>query len=435
MNPVSWVSDLFPNAYHVARREFDVRVRTRAFMILTALLALVGLGLTLVPLGVRLIGPEKPVSLAVYTDHVDAAVPAAATLQATLNATSGGSGAPKYRVTEVTDLQAARAEVRADKLGGLLVLHRETSGEIGFEYFSKDSGTSQSLALVRNAANDLSDTDQLLKAGVSPTDLGRIYAPAPFTATAADPQAARRQGDEFIPSYVLATVFVVLMFMAIQIYGNWVATSVGEEKSSRVMELLITAATPRQLLLGKVLGTGAAGLTQYVAVLLAALAGFVIQGLLAQALLNEPGFSVPGLAPAVLLGFGVYFVTGFVLYSVLYAAAGSMVSRQEDVQQVVAPLTFVGLGGYLLSFVALSLIDAPWVKILSYVPFVSPFLFPARIVLGEVAPWEYLLSVVLMLLAILGALWVAARIYQAGVLLYGQRPSMRKVLRTTIVGR
>ena len=78
-----------------------------------------------------------------------------------------------------------------------------------------------------------------------------------------------------MPSYVLATIFVILMFMAIQVYGNWVAASVAEEKSSRVMELLISAATPRQLLFGKVLGNGAAGLTQYLVVLLAAGLGFL----------------------------------------------------------------------------------------------------------------------------------------------------------------
>ena len=135
------------------------------------------------------------------------------------------------------------------------------------------------------------------------------------------------------------------------------------------------------------------------------------------------------------LGFGVFFILGFILYSILYAAAGSMASRQEDVQQIAVPLTFLGLGGYLLSFIALPLIEAPWVKVASWIPFVSSFLFPARIALSPPAPWEYLLSIGLLVVAIFGALWVAARIYAAGVLLYGQRPTMRAILRATLQGR
>ena len=136
-----------------------------------------------------------------------------------------------------------------------------------------------------------------------------------------------------------------------------------------------------------------------------------------------------------LVWFGIFFVTGFIQYTILYAAAGSMVSRQEDVQQVAGPLTFLGLGGYLLSFLAINVIDAGWVRLLSFVPFVSAFFFPARIVLSDPAPWEYVLSVALTLVGILGGLFVAARIYEAGVLLYGQRPTMRALWRATIQQR
>ncbi len=182
-------------------------------------------------------------------------------------------------------------------------------------------------------------------------------------------------------------------------------------------------------------------MTQYGAVLLAALVGFMAQGALsdwarAQGLLaGTSSGAIQGLTPPLVIGFGAFFILGFILYSVLYAAAGSMATRQEDVQQIVVPLTFVGLGGYLLSFIALPLIEAPWVKVASWIPFVSSFLFPARIALSPPAPWEYLLSLGLLIVAIFGALWIAARIYEAGVLLYGQRPTLRAIARATIQGR
>ncbi len=451
LNRLPLAGGLFPNAYHVAKREYNVRVRNRTFAILTIGLAVVGLGLTLLPLGVNLIGGQKPVKVGVYSTASDLSVDPATTVQSVLNSlagggsgTTGGSGGStgqRFSVTAVTGLAAAQAEVRQDKLDELLTISRTSSGDLAFDVFTKASANDQNVALVRQAATSIAISDRLERAGVSATDRGRIFAPTDFTTTSADPNAARQNQADYVPSYILAYVFVILTFMAIQVYGNWVAASVAEEKSSRVMELLITAATPRQLLFGKVLGNGGAGLTQYGAVLLAALVGFLAQGALsdwahAHGLLQSASdASIQGLTPPLVLGFGVFFILGFILYSILYAAAGSMASRQEDVQQIAVPLTFLGLGGYLLSFIALPLIEAPWVKVVSWIPFVSSFLFPARIALSPPAPWEYLLSIGLLVVAIFGALWVAARIYAAGVLLYGQRPTMRAILRATLQGR
>ena len=415
-------------------------MRSRTFAILTVAIAIVGLALTLLPLGIRVIGGDKPSRIAVYSTVTDLSVNPAESLQASLNASAAGeqsgSSSPRFDVVATTDSASARDEVRGNKLDGLLTLSRGTDGDVAFDYFSKDPPTSQQLALVRQAAASLAIADRLQRAGVPAGERGRIFRPTAFQTTPADPVAARRNEDQFVPSYVLATIFVILMFMAIQVYGNWVAASVAEEKSSRVMELLISAATPRQLLFGKVLGNGAAGLTQYLVVLLAAGVGYLIQGRLANALLGGAGAAtIPGVTPSVLVWFGLFFVTGFVQYTILYAAAGSMVSRQEDVQQIAGPLTFLGLGGYLLSFLAINVIDATWVRVLSFVPFVSAFFFPARIVLSDPAPWEYALSLALTLVGILGGLWLAARIYAAGVLLYGQRPTIRAMWRATVEQR
>ena len=228
------------------------------------------------------------------------------------------------------------------------------------------------------------------------------------------------------------------MFMAIITYGQWVATSVAEEKASRVMELLITAATPRQLLLGKVMGAGGAGLIQYVAIVGAALLGLLLVGPLNQLINGESGGEPPDLSAlsiGVLLVVGLFFVGGFGLYSTLYAALGSTASRQEEVQNITGPMIIVGVAGYLISFAALNAPDADWVKVLSFVPFFSPYLIPTRMVMGEIAPWEIGLAFMLLVAGALAALWVAARIYSAGVLLYGQKAGLRNVWRAVRVNR
>ena len=112
-----------------------------------------------------------------------------------------------------------------------------------------------------------------------------------------------------------------------------------------------------------------------------------------------------------------------------------MASRTEDVQQATGPMIFIGLGGYFAAFIALNTPDAAWVKLLSVIPFFSPYMLPMRMLISSVAPWEWAVGAALMVLFLAGALWLAARVYSAGVLLYGQRASLRSVWRAVRVDR
>jgi ABC-2 type transport system permease protein len=211
----------------------------------------------------------------------------------------------------------------------------------------------------------------------------------------------------------------------------WVATSVAEEKSSRVMEVMLNAATPGEMLGGKVVGVGGAGLTQLAAIVLPAAAVIAFQAPLAELVLGPGAGDAPlgGLTPTILVAFVAFFLLGFVLTALVYAAAGSLVSRQEDVQQVALPMLLLSFGAYFGAFFASTNPTATWVAPLSWLPFFSPYLMVTRLVVGTVAPWEIALAIGLLLVAILVALVVAARIYAAGVLLYGQRPTVGGVVR------
>ena len=236
-------------------------------------------------------------------------------------------------------------------------------------------------------------------------------------------------------SYLLAFGITLLIFMMIVLYGNWVAMSVVEEKSSRVMEVILNAATPFELLGGKVLGVGAAAFLQYLAILARRRPRAASSRTASRpsSSASGAGVSLPeGLTITLLVLFCVYGVLGFLLYAVLYAAAGSLVSRQEDVNGAVMPMTMITMVGYMIAvYAGTGLLDirAGWVAVLSQIPFISPFIMPSRIVAGEAAGWEVALSIAILLVTIPVALWIAARVYAAGVLLYGQRPSMRAVWR------
>ena len=435
------MSDLFPNALHVARREYLVRVRGRAFAITTALLALSILALTMVPTILAAIGVADPPRIAVDVQADDLPSDPVIQLQVALMVGTGneageGAEANRPRVTRAEDPDAAAQAVRDGDLDALLTITRDDEGELAYEYFGSGSPTNQTRLIVTAFAQELTIADRLARAGIGAQETAEIFEPPTFTALPVDPDDAS-DPEDLGGAFILSYAVVILTFMAILTYGNWVAQSVAEEKSGRVMELLITAATPRQLLIGKVLGTGAAGLSQYMVIVVAAVVGYVANGPVAEALgvAGQAPITLPDLEPSLILSFSAFFLLGFILYSTLYAAAGSMVSRIEDVQQAVGPLIFLAMAGYFASFTGLNDPDAGWVGVLSLVPFFSPYLMPARMLLTSVDTAEVLLALALLVVTLAAALWLASRIYSAGVLLYGQRVGLRNVWRATRVSR
>jgi ABC-2 type transport system permease protein len=438
------VKGLLPNALHVARREYLVRVRGRAFLITTGILAVAVIGLTMVPSILAAVGaadaPEVAVDVQADDLSADPVLAIQAVLRSAVNPSADPTAAPDDgdgpRVTRAEDPEAAADAVRNGELDGLLTIIRDDAGELAFEYLGSAIPTNQTRLLVTQAATALAIADRLEREGISPQDSARIFRPPTFTATPDDPDDARSE-DDFGGSFILAYAVVILTFMAILTYGNWVAQSVAEEKSGRVMELLITAATARQLLIGKVLGTGAAGLTQYVSIVLAGVIGYIVNGPVSSALgLSGQGpIQLPNVGIGMILAVSAFFLLGFTLYSTLYAAAGSMVSRIEDVQQAAGPLIFLAVGGYFAAFTGLNDPDADWVAIVSLIPFFSPYLMPARMLLTSVGIGEVLLALALLAITVVLALMVASRIYSAGVLMYGQRVGLRSIWRASRVSR
>ena len=344
---------------------------------------------------------------------------------------------PDYVVTTAADVEAGRAQVNEGRYGALLAIERAGDGALVFNLYTNENATGRTAGMVRQASNAIAVADRLDRLGVQPADQASLFAPATFEVGWADPERTdpTRGTLATVGQDMLGFGMTLLIFMMIVMYGNWIAMSVVEEKSSRVMEVVLNAATPFQLLTGKVFGVGAVAFTQYAAIVVAGGVALVLQGTIASVVLGEGAASAAlpqGLTIELLLLFGVYGVLGFLMYACLYAAAGSLVSRQEDVNAIVTPMTLISTAGYLVGvYSATGLLDirADWVTVLAQVPFVSPFMMLGRIATGIAAPWEIVLSVTLLAVFIVGSLWLAARIYRAGVLLYGQRPGVLAVWR------
>ncbi len=413
------------NARLVAGREYGVRVRSRAFAVSTLVLAIVATAAALAPLAIRAVERDAVVRIATSAPDARTTDLALRSLEMVLNAGSSldPTSAPVYRFSSVEPaaVARARADVAAGSLDGLLVLTYGPEQRLDFEYVTSNPASRQAvlfrLVAVAIAASIRADEARGLVGDFVVTDAVPGNTPG-----SSEVDTASRQ--------ILATILVILVFLTSVTYGMWVATSVAEEKSSRVMEVMLNAATPGEMLAGKVVGVGGAGLTQLAAIVLPAAIVVAIQGPLARLVLGKSADATPlaGLTPEILVAFAVFFLLGFVLTALVYAAAGSLVSRQEDVQQVALPMLLLAFVAYFAAFFASSAPTAAWVAPLSWLPFFSPYVMLTRLVSGSVAPWELILAIGLLLAAILVALVVAARIYAAGVLLYGQRPSIAGVI-------
>ncbi|HEX8938616.1 MAG TPA: ABC transporter permease [Candidatus Limnocylindrales bacterium] len=459
---------LLPNAAYIARREYLVRVRGRSFVLSTVSVALLALALAFAPVVIQLLSQGARTHVAVYARGAGVPADTMAVLDRSLFGASSVGDSPgtrrQFELSTATDTAAAEADVRSGRLDALLVICRAgadgavpaacrggdavggtgaeaaTPGDLVFAYRADTTSNGRQVYFVLQAARALASEDRVARLHIDPAALVQLQAPVAFSflnpkADAGGQGAAGsqppRSDEEEVGRILGTTVLVVLIFVVVITYGTWVAMSVAEEKSSRVMELMLTAATPLQMLTGKVVGTGLAGFTQYLAILLAGGVGLVLQGRVAHLVLGEGSASslpVAGLTLGILIAFGGFFVLGFALYALLYAAAGSMVSRQEDVQQASMPLMMVSMVGYFAATFAIQGIAAPWVAPLSFVPFFAPYLMLARLMLGSVAPWEVAVCLAILVVTIVAALWLAARIYSAGVLLYGQRVGLRRIL-------
>jgi ABC-2 type transport system permease protein len=336
-------------------------------------------------------------------------------------------GGTKYEVVIETNEADAIQAVDDARIDALVVATRGADGKLGFQVHSGETVGDGTITLLNYGVLSIGILDYAARNPISGFQVPSFDV---FRGAAGDTAAPYDPGA-YASRLIVGAVFGVLIFITIVIYGMWVAAGVVAEKSSRVMELLVSAASPRQLVVGKALGIGLAGATQYALVLIPAILTLLLEDRIATAILGPAAGIAPSLkalSPALLLAFGVYYMLGFALYSLIYAAAGSLVSRPEDLQIIALPLSLVAIVGYLQAILALTGGINSFIRLASLVPFWSPFVMLTRLSVGRVDPQELVISIGLLLVSIAVTAVIAIRIYGAGVLLYGQRPGLRAYL-------
>ena len=377
--------------YLTMRRELRERLRSRAFQVATAVQILILVGIVIVA-GVT--GDDTE------TFKVGAVGERAASV-GELARTDAGSIEAKIELETLADEAAAESAVSDEDVEAAILDDRLLTGS------SPDPGL---IALLQDASAQVRGSESLRAEGLSEEQVRATLQPPPLEVTELGSGAA---GEG------IAFVGVLLLYIAILTFGISVAVGVVEEKSSRVVEVILSAIRPFQLLAGKVLGIGLLGLLQ-----VAVIAGVGV----AVSLLNG-AVELPQSTASTVVLVAVYFILGYLLYACAFAAAGAIVSRQEDVNSATAPLSLLLVAGYLASFSAIGTPDSTAAVVLTFVPPIAPMVVPARAAQDALPAAELIGSLILMVVAIAAMLWIAARIYDRAVLRMGAPLKLRQALR------
>ena len=418
----------------VARREFLARVRSRWFLFSTLVVPVLFLGAMILPavLVDRSIDDPKPVFVIdnAGNDIADRLIEALRANEIPAEFLVDRVGPTAGDLLDVESLRgriAAGEELAdAEKPAAWLYLPANLIEE-GTAILVEDRDTGPVLRRrISSTLHEVVTSVRLERAGVGAVTIEEVLRPTSVSVeplSAEDGPAGLRQALGFVFAMALYVMFIV--------YGQMIARGVLEEKTSDIVEILISSVRPWEMMLGKILGIGAVGLTQVAiwGVVITVAAAFGLAGAapaLAQLGLDISGAAVPW---DLILWSIVYFITGYLLYSGVFAAAGALVTSEQDVQQVLIPALMPIILPILVLPAAMQTPDATWVVAMSLFPFFSPILMPMRIAASHVPLWQSALAVVLLLSATLALAWAAGRIYRVGILMKGKRPNLPELVR------
>lgn len=436
--------------FTVAKREFLERVRSRWFLVTTLIVPVLMAGVFMLPLYMSTRGGASTnVRHITVIDATGAGlgqrVVTALMADSALNSAATDSIRPRLEVVSAAELaakeQAATAEVKKpNHIVGYLVLDDSTLAGRTARYAGRNASTMSDMEKLTGVLREQVTMMRLEREGVKPELVGELAKTR--LRLAAERLSERGRSASGLAGMFAGIVVGVLLLMSILIHGQNVMRGVLEEKATRVAEVVISSVKPESLLAGKVIGVGAVGLTQQIAwfgiglYLINFLTPIVLKGTSAAAAMA--GSSTPGASDAIGTALGglslgvigialVYFVVGFVFYATLYAAAGSMVNSEQEAQQAAVPVMMLVMSAWIFVNPVMIAPNGRLAVVMSWLPWASPIIMPIRMGLTTVSPLSVAGSIGVAILGSVGAVWLSARIYRVGMLMYGKKPSMAEV--------
>jgi ABC-2 type transport system permease protein len=421
------------NIYIIAKREYLQRIRSKGFWIATLILPLFTLAATVLP--TLLLAKSKSEQRVVVIDETGRVAPQL--VGAKPKKKEGG----QQRVAEfefiveqpAADPAAQRAEldrrVLAKEIGSWIwidetVLTADPETEAEVEYHAKSVSNFVTLEQLSDDLSSVIRRVRLADAGLDADRVGELSESVELDTIRVSETGSRAEGG--IAGAAFAYILFLLLYMVLVIYGQQVMQGVLEEKGSRIIEVVLSSVKPFELMMGKLTGICLVGLTQF-GIWLITLVVISAPGVLASLGTLPEGVTLPTVTAVMVLHFLILFVLGFFIFSTLYAAVGAAFNNLQEAQQV---------SGVLVTFLVIPVIlmiriindpSSTFAVVTSMIPLFTPLLMTLRISLEMPPLWQILLSYALTLVFLIGMVWVCARIYRVGVLMYGKKPTFQEL--------
>ncbi|SDR70152.1 ABC transporter permease [Christiangramia echinicola] len=419
----------------IINREYLARVRNKTFIVMTFLSPLIFVGMILLIAYLSMLNSTEQKIIGIHDES------------GMFAAEFKDGEQVQYLDYSDKSLVSARQEVLENEYFGLIHISEINSqfGKPDVEFFGKDTPGFGTIENIEKTISDKLTREQLIAKGIDVSEIDKARADVSVAIQNFAGEQSSKMSNYIKMFFGGAAGYLLMMFIII--YGNMVMRSVIEEKTNRIIEIIVSSVKPFQLLLGKVLGTSLAGITQFTVwvilgtVLLIGVSSFLgidptnvqtpassaINGA-AQPEINQLVIDILKLPYGSLLGFFlIYFIGGYFLYSAIYAAIGAAVDSETDTQQFMFPIILPLILGIYVGF--FSVVENPHgtvSTIFSIIPLTSPIVMLMRIPFG-VPWWEIAISISVLIATNFGVLWLSAKIYRVGILMYGKKPTYKEL--------
>jgi ABC-2 type transport system permease protein len=414
------------NVWLVIKREYLERVRSKAFIIFTVLTPTLVAAITILPsklISMKSSGTRHVVVVASNRGVAEAVQQQLESRDADVDREESLNLKVDVQLAPTDALRKQlSAEVGASKLDGYLWLTDDAIAARKFTYSTRNSSDFIETSLVKNAVTTALMKERLASHGVGRTEVDDLLKPVSMDTVSVDKGTEKKAGG--VGVILMPFVLMMMIYVPLIIYGVAVMRSVLEEKTTRIVELLLSSITARQLMAGKILGVGAVGLTQVgIWTLLGAIVGTPAM------VAAKPYLAEMQMPLSSYLFFPVFFILGYFLYSTMYATVASMVNSEEEAQQMQWP---VMLPLIICTTFAMSVIrqpNSPLAFWTSMFPLTAPIIMFVRILVQQPPVWQIALSIAILLATIYGLVSLCSRIYRVGILMYGKRPTLPEIMK------
>ena len=406
---------LLSNFWTILLHTYTTKLKTKSFIITTAITLIFVLALSNISTIIDFFGGDEDTTQVAVLDESNSLFVPLEEVTKTINK-------DLELVSYTESVENGKDAVEKGDYEGLLVIEMGSNNLPVATYYSMDitdSATAMDLTTSIQGVKSQLAASQL---NLTSEQLAKLNEPVSFEKVALEKDA--KTEEELNQARGLVYVLLFLIYFAVVLYASMIATEVATEKSSRVMEILISSVSPIKHMFGKILGIGLLSLTQLSLLLIVGYFSMTRN----DSLSSMEGFLGFSEVPVSTIIYAVvFFILGYFLYATLAALLGSLVSRIEDVQQMITPMTFLIIAGFMIAMFGLSSPDMNFVTITSYIPFFTPMLMFMRVGMLNLPLWEPIVGIAILVVTIVILAVFGARVYKGGVLMYGKSNSYKDI--------